>query len=249
MTDLLNLIVWAWLICAIAGAIIMARDTKSIFQSIGAFCLGIFIGPFIFKVVSKKFRSSSPKYSKIMDLRIEDIEIHTGDISRPYRVIGKIHTAVRQGSKLSHLPTTEEANLKLREVASRDGINAVLNVKYKRQAGGFFIFGGHWLIVTGQGVFAEPSRIPCPHCAELIKREATKCRYCGSSFSDSTVVSDKSENRNRSDDIRKQNSAIRSTEATIQQIKCRCGAKLSVKRSLSGKTAKCPKCGHRFTIP
>ena len=40
-----------------------------------------------------------------------------------------------------------------------------------------------------------------------------------------------------------------STEATMQEIQCRCGAKLSVRRSLSGKTVKCPKCGHPYNVP
>ena len=62
-------------------------------------------------------------------MNVEEIEIHAGDIDRPYRVIGSIKAQTGAATAFSKAPTMEDVNFKLREVALKQGANAVINVQ------------------------------------------------------------------------------------------------------------------------
>jgi Double zinc ribbon/Putative heavy-metal-binding len=112
-------------------------------------------------------------------MRIEDIEIHAGSIERPYRVLGPITAQARAATLFSKTPTLKDVNSKLREVALGIGANAVIGVQYERG-----ISATSWKVLTAKGtaVIAETDEIKCPSCAELVKREAIKCRHCGANL-------------------------------------------------------------------
>ena len=65
-------------------------------------------------------------------MKIEDIEIHVGEPSTPYKEIKQIKAKVGAATIWSKTPTIEDVNYKLREVASTVGANAVVKVKYDR---------------------------------------------------------------------------------------------------------------------
>jgi len=113
-------------------------------------------------------------------MRIEDIEIHAGEITRPHKVIGEIKARVGAATIFSTTPTIEDVNFKLREEAIKKGANAVINVKYKR---GISVTSWKALTASGMAVFIESDEVKCPFCAELIKREAIKCKHCGADLS------------------------------------------------------------------
>lgn len=107
----------------------------------------------------------------------EDIDIVTGsDLSSPYKVLGPIKARVTAETVFHRAPTFEEVKFKLRDVALRKGANAVINVTYRR---GISAFSWKALTAYGLAVVAEATDRKCPYCAELIKREARVCRFCG----------------------------------------------------------------------
>ncbi|SEG56414.1 hypothetical protein SAMN05421819_3569 [Bryocella elongata] len=109
-----------------------------------------------------------------------DIEIHTGGVDRPYKSLGEIKAKCSAGSLFSGEPTITDVNSKLQEAAMQRGANAVLYVSYDR---GMSLTSYKNLWATGEAVILEASDKACPLCAEMIKRAAIRCRYCGGDVS------------------------------------------------------------------
>jgi hypothetical protein len=72
-------------------------------------------------------------------------------------------------------------NFKFQEEAAKVGANAVINVTYSR---GMSLTSYEVLKAVGMAVLAESDEMPCPSCAEMIKRAAKKCKHCGEMMSD-----------------------------------------------------------------
>lgn len=114
---------------------------------------------------------------EVTGVKVEDIEIVVdGDLHRPYNVLGPIEARVTAGAAWNRARTVEDVNWKLREVALKHGANAVINVTYKRG-----VSATSWKALTAYGtaVVAVSMERKCPYCAEMIKREARVCRFCG----------------------------------------------------------------------
>ena len=109
-------------------------------------------------------------------MRNESFEIVVGVTKRPHKVIGQVKARVGAVTIFSKAPTINEVNLKLQEVAIRLGANAVVNISYKR---GISATSWKSLYAHGTAVVFESHEVTCISCAESIKREAKKCRFCG----------------------------------------------------------------------
>ena len=104
------------------------------------------------------------------------VEIVTGDLDRPYQVIGPIMARVTAATAFSRARTTEEVDSKLREEALKRGANAVIHATYDRGVSAM-----SWKAPTVRGlavVVSSDTRL-CPFCAEQVRREAVLCRFCG----------------------------------------------------------------------
>lgn len=110
-------------------------------------------------------------------MKVSDIAIHTNEIDQPYKRLGEITAKVSKGSFITKSPTVEDVNFKLQEEASKLSANAVFNVTYSR---GMSLFSYEVLTARGTAVIAESDEVQCPFCAERIKRQAKKCKHCGS---------------------------------------------------------------------
>jgi hypothetical protein len=110
-------------------------------------------------------------------MKITEIEIHARDVERSYKTIGDISAKVQAATAFSKTPTIEDVNLKLQEEAARMGANAVIRVQYDR---GMSLTSYKVLRAKGVAVVLESDDVKCPYCAELVKREAIKCKHCGS---------------------------------------------------------------------
>jgi hypothetical protein len=109
-------------------------------------------------------------------MRVESIEIHTGDADFPYTPVRQLEAKCEATTAFSPTPTIEDANAKLRQMAATVGANAVVNVQY---SSGVSMTSWKSMKATGLAVQRESEEMPCPVCAETIKRAAAKCRFCG----------------------------------------------------------------------
>jgi len=109
-------------------------------------------------------------------MSVEDIVVTGGDLACPYKVLGGVSARVQAATVISKAPTVEQVDAKLRYEASRKRANAVINVTYKR---GISAFSWKALTAYGTAVVTEDTDRKCPYCAEMIKREARVCRFCG----------------------------------------------------------------------
>lgn len=100
------------------------------------------------------------------------VELFTGEPDRPYRVLGTL-TAKQDDGNIA------ECNLILIELATEWGADGVINIKYNRK-----VSWTSWsqLVATGTAVKFESREKTCPDCAESVKRDAKKCRFCGYEF-------------------------------------------------------------------
>jgi hypothetical protein len=109
-------------------------------------------------------------------MKIEDIELHTGKPDFAYTPVREIRAKCEASHAFMPAPTENDINAKLRSLAAKAGANAVINVEYKS---GVSITSWKSMTGTGLAVIRESDTVACPHCAEQIKRAATKCRFCG----------------------------------------------------------------------
>lgn len=103
------------------------------------------------------------------------IPIFAGNINQKYIAYGKL--SVRADSSLfSKTATMDDANARLREEAVKLGANAIINTYYERSN----LTSWRGIKAEGTAVFIESDEKKCPFCAEIIKKEAIKCKHCGS---------------------------------------------------------------------
>jgi Putative heavy-metal-binding len=86
-------------------------------------------------------------------MRIEDVEVHVGDLDRPYRMIDTVKATVKAPTLFHNAPSLDSVNSRLREQALKMGANAVINVTYKR---GISLTSWKALTATGTAVAAQP---------------------------------------------------------------------------------------------
>jgi hypothetical protein len=119
-------------------------------------------------------------------MKIEDIELHVGEVDFAYKPVRELRAKCEASNALMPAPTETEINAKLRGMAAKVGANAVIKIRY--DSGVSFT---SWKSMTGTGlaVIRESDTVTCPHCAEVIKRAATKCRFCGEAVTPSAGAS------------------------------------------------------------
>lgn len=118
-------------------------------------------------------------------MRIEDIEIHTGAVDFQFEPVRRLEAKCESPTVFSKAPTIDDVNQKLREMAVKVGANAIVEVVY--ESGPTMTA---WRSVRGKGLAVRrvSDEMPCPVCAETIKRAALKCRFCGAEIPRPTPV-------------------------------------------------------------
>jgi hypothetical protein len=102
-------------------------------------------------------------------VRLEDVEIHVGDIDREYRVVGNVKATERAPTIFNNAPNVDGVHAKLREQAAGQGANAVINVTYRRGVG---LISWKELTAKGTAVVAKPAPTPVSDFPERLQQLA-----------------------------------------------------------------------------
>lgn len=108
-------------------------------------------------------------------IKTDEIPIYSTNLNKPYVDFGKISVRA-DSSPFSKTATMYDVNARLKEEAIRLGANAIINTQYKRSS----LTSWRGIKATGTAVYIQSDEKKCPFCAEKIKREAIKCKHCGS---------------------------------------------------------------------
>jgi hypothetical protein len=95
----------------------------------------------------------------LVAMRVDEIEIHAGEPTRPYRALGEVRAKVGAATVLSKSSTLDDVNAKLREQAVKVGANGVIGVSYKR---GPIASSWKGLTATGTAVVLESAAAAAP---------------------------------------------------------------------------------------
>jgi hypothetical protein len=109
-------------------------------------------------------------------MKIEDIEIHTGSVDFEYEPIRRLEAKSEAATAFSRAPTMEDVNARMRQLAAGLGANAIIDVVYQS---GVSLTSWKSMKASGLAVRRVSDDMKCPVCAELIKRAAIRCRFCG----------------------------------------------------------------------
>lgn len=100
-------------------------------------------------------------------MRVEEIEIHVGRTTFPFRRIRELEARCEAVRPMSPAPTVKDANARLRQMAAAVGANAAVEVSYDFGAS---LTSRRTLRARGTAGTKASDEIACPSCAEPIKR-------------------------------------------------------------------------------
>ncbi|RYH46023.1 MAG: hypothetical protein EON54_16600 [Alcaligenaceae bacterium] len=126
----------------------------------------------------KEIKEGAVSVSSPTGARSIDVQILTEPPQGNYRPLSEVTVKLTRWSPLERKYTREDVEQRLREKAMALGGNAVINVRYEQRDHTMATAG--YIEGRGLAIIDESDTAPCPLCAEPIKREAVRCKHCGS---------------------------------------------------------------------